>query len=293
MTDLLMKYEKLKGEAARIENEYLSRRRITRLYSKEQLKNPWGVDLYLLLDLDMYRTQKIPKDILSHVVKVKKYFYHPDLPEGSNEAFVLVKMANEILGDPRLRLIYNSNFFDDAIPEDRIYYSDEFFHVFGECFERNGKFSVRQPVPQLKPNDDIKSVEEFYEFWSNFKSWRTYENPDEFYKMNLQDRSRYTMNHQEQMKQSRNKDILRIKKLVQIAKKRDPRIGKSIVQQVMEMKVSEWSDQEIATLKRLLMLFNKTSKNKWEVITEKLVEITGTKRSVDEVMKKVQEIGKK
>ncbi|KAH9412126.1 hypothetical protein HK407_01g00170 [Ordospora pajunii] len=293
MVGLLVKYEKPKGDAARIEKEYLGKRRITRLYSKEQLKNPWGVDLYLLLDLDMYRTKKIPKNVLSHVVKAKTYLYHPDLPDGGNEAFALVKMASEILGDVRLRLIYDSNFFDDTIPEDKIYYSDEFFRVFGECFERNGKFSVRQPVPQLSPDNDMKSVEGFYEFWNNFKSWRTYEDPEEFYRMSVRDRSQYSMNNQEQMKQSKNRDILRIKKLVQIARKRDPRMGKSIMQQVMEMNMSEWSSQEIATLKRLLALFNKASKNKWEVITEKLVGITKIKRSVDEVMRKGQEIEKK
>ncbi|CAD24906.1 ZUOTIN-RELATED PROTEIN [Encephalitozoon cuniculi GB-M1] len=295
MPNWIIKFEKPVGELARIHSEYFKGRNVLNLYTREEFKN-WGkgVDLYLLLDLDMYRTKPIPPHVLEHVMKAKMYEYHPDLTKGCREAFLLVKVARDVLGDRKLRLFYDSNFFDESIPEDRIYQPDEFFDVFEECFRRNSKFSIKQPVPLLSPSDDLKKVEEFYEFWSNFRSWRTFEPVEELYGMEEHDRSQYSAKNREKLASLKNQDALRIKRLVQIAKKRDPRIGKSIEEQIKEMmKISSWTPLETSTLKRLLALFGKAKKNKWEIITEKLVGITKVKRSTKEVMEKGLEMEKK
>jgi len=52
----------------------------------------------------------------------------------------------------------------------------EFFKQYGPVFEREARFSRKQPVPLLGTYDDAKDVVEgFYDFWYNFDSWRSFE----------------------------------------------------------------------------------------------------------------------
>lgn len=51
-----------------------------------------------------------------------------------------------------------------------------FFEMFGPVFEREARFSKKQPVPLLGGIDDPKElVNEFYDFWYKFDSWRSFE----------------------------------------------------------------------------------------------------------------------
>ena len=51
-----------------------------------------------------------------------------------------------------------------------------FFDAYGEIFEREARFSNKQPVVPLGAYDDPKEkVEAFYDFWYNFDSWRSFE----------------------------------------------------------------------------------------------------------------------
>ncbi|KAH9919941.1 uncharacterized protein B0H18DRAFT_1026289, partial [Fomitopsis serialis] len=53
-----------------------------------------------------------------------------------------------------------------------------FFDGFAPVFEREARFSRKQPVPMLGGYEDPKEVvSAFYDFWYNFDSWRSFEVP--------------------------------------------------------------------------------------------------------------------
>lgn len=55
-----------------------------------------------------------------------------------------------------------------------------YFKLWSPVFATEGRFSKVQPVPKLGNDDSTKEeVEEFYNFWYNFDSWRSFEYQDE------------------------------------------------------------------------------------------------------------------
>lgn len=280
----ITKYDKDNSEI----KSYKQSRNILNLYNHEDLNKIHKIDLYMMMDLDMYRTKDIPAKILKHVSKIKKRQYHPDVSRGPRQAYILVDIATDILGDKRLRSIYDSSYFNVEIPEDKIYFEEEFFNVFQKCFDEYARFSVHQPILNLKD-------EGFYTFWNNYKSNRIYIPIDEYYHLNSIDRIEYSKINQDKLNKLKNEDILKFKEILRICKKRDPRLN-SISEQLEELRLekkNQWSDDEIKMLKKFISLFGKTKKNKWEIITEKLVAVTKIKRSVKDVIKKAEEITKK
>jgi len=61
-----------------------------------------------------------------------------------------------------------------------IFFRDDFFEVYSEVFERNSQWSVDTNVPLLGDKySTIEEVDNFYNFWYNFNSWREYSYLDE------------------------------------------------------------------------------------------------------------------
>ena len=86
----------------------------------------------------------------------------------------------EILTDPVKRRQFDS--VDEAADVDPPSKKTKgnFFRQWGRVFEAEGRFSRIQPVLKLGDVQSTKSqVEEFYNFWYNFDSWRTFEYLDE------------------------------------------------------------------------------------------------------------------
>lgn len=65
---------------------------------------------------------------------------------------------------------------EDAIPNPASVPAAKYVATFGPIFEREGRFSKRQPVPEFGNDASSKQeVEGFYDFWYKFDSWRSFE----------------------------------------------------------------------------------------------------------------------
>jgi len=108
---------------------------------------------------------------------------------------------------------------------------DDFFSVFGPVFEKNSRWSLKTPVPQLGnlETTSMEKAEEFYSFWYSFQSWREYSHLDEEDKEqaeNRWERREIEKENKVQRKEMKADETKRIFKLVENAYKSDPRIAK-------------------------------------------------------------------
>jgi len=113
--------------------------------------------------------------------------HHPDkrAATGSSEDdtfFKCIQKATEILLDPVKRRQYDSvdEGADIEPPSKKQAQKTGWFKSWGPVFATEGRFSKVQPVPRLGDDKSTKEqVEEFYNFWYNFDSWRSFEYQDE------------------------------------------------------------------------------------------------------------------
>ena len=141
--------------------------------------NPSSSTSHYSIDLDR-------KKVLKH---------HPDKKAGavgdSNDDafFKCIQKANDILTHPEKRRQFDSidtyyDQFEADIPTaQQVIKSKDpnstFFKLFAPIFEREARFSRKEPVPLLGEYSDSKEkVETFYDFWYNFDSWRSFEYHD-------------------------------------------------------------------------------------------------------------------
>ena len=118
--------------------------------------------------------------------------HHPDKKAGlagdSNDDafFKCIQKAFEVLTNPERRRQFDSvdpyyELLEADVPAEKQLKSAKdtqkfFFQAFAPVFEREARFSRKQPVPMLGIYGDSKeTVEAFYDFWYNFDSWRSFE----------------------------------------------------------------------------------------------------------------------
>ena len=188
-------------------------------------------DHYRVLGLGHLRMQVTAEQVrLAYRAWVLKW--HPDKCGGNDHIFKCMAKAQYTLADPERRRQFDScdPTFDERIPKDTQLDADNFFAMLDAVFERNARFSTKQPVPALGDSETARAeVEKFYEFWTNFDSWRTFEylHPATEGDNDLENRDekRYK-EKQARAAQSKAKatDNARISKLVDMAYRNDPRI---------------------------------------------------------------------
>jgi len=92
----------------------------------------------------------------------------------AEKLYLVVQKAYDALSNGDKRRSYDSRYeFDENIPAAND--KSEFFALYKPVFERNSRFSIKQPVPKVGDMEtDLKEVEEFYAFWFAFDSWREF-----------------------------------------------------------------------------------------------------------------------
>ncbi|BDD63881.1 DnaJ (Hsp40), sub C, member 2 [Monascus purpureus] len=146
-----------------------------------------GQDHYAVLGLSKYRWRATPEQIKrAHRKKVLRH--HPDKKaalgdrDENDNFFKCIQKATEQLLDPVKRRQFDS--VDEAAdvepPSKKEVAKGDFFKLWVPVFESEARFSKKHPVPSLGNENSTKAeVDEFYNFWYNFDSWRTFEYLDE------------------------------------------------------------------------------------------------------------------
>ncbi|OJD39899.1 ribosome associated chaperone [Diplodia corticola] len=156
------------------------------LMLQREAKDWKAQDHYAVLGITKYRWRATEEQIKrAHRKKVLKH--HPDKKAAAGKAqddnfFKCIQKATEVLLDPTKRRQFDS--VDEAAdvepPTKKEAQKGNFYKLWGKVFESEGRFSKIQPVPQLGNEKSTKEdVENFYNFWYNFDSWRSFEYQDE------------------------------------------------------------------------------------------------------------------
>ncbi|KAI1790058.1 DnaJ-domain-containing protein [Ganoderma leucocontextum] len=200
-------------------------------------------DHYAVLGLSHLRYLATGDQIkIAHRKKVLKH--HPDKKAGqvgdSNDDafFKCIQKAFEVLTNPERRRQFDSvdpyyDLLQDDVPTQSQVTKHKnpekyFFQAFTPVFEREARFSRKQPVPMLGSYDESKgTVSAFYDFWYNFDSWRSFEYLDKEVNEGSDNRDdkRYTEKKNKSERARRKKeDTARLRAIVDTALAVDPRI---------------------------------------------------------------------
>jgi DnaJ homolog subfamily C member 2 len=204
-----------------------------------------GQDHYAVLGLSKYRYKATEAQIKAANRK-KVLRHHPDKKaaaraknssadneEDSDSFFKCIQRATEILLDPVKRRQFDSVDEGADVPpptKKETQKPSSFYKKWNAFFESEGRFSKKTPVPKIGDDKSTKEeVEEFYDFWYNFDSWRTFEYLDEDVPDDNEgrDHKRHVeKKNSNARRKHKNEDIARLRKQVDECLASDERIKK-------------------------------------------------------------------
>ncbi|KAK7418058.1 Zuotin [Neonectria punicea] len=143
-------------------------------------------DHYKILGLSKYR-YKATEDQIKKAHRKKVLKHHPDKKAAQgrvddDQFFKCIQKATDVLLDPTKRRQYDSvdEEADVEPPTKKQVQKGDYYKLWSKVFKAEGRFSKNHPVPSFGGADASKEqVEEFYNFWYNFDSWRSFEYLDE------------------------------------------------------------------------------------------------------------------
>jgi len=194
-------------------------------------------DLYAILGIGHVRMRATDDDIRK-AYRQRCLKHHPDkrmaagqfIANPDGDYFACIVKAFEVLGVPSKRRAFDSvdHTFDDYIPSKNISSPTQFYEIYGYWFAYNSQWSNIEPVPLLgNEHSPREAVNEFYNFWYSFDSWREYSYLDEEEKEKGQDRDeRRWIDKQNKVARAKLKkeEMARIRTVVDNAYALDPRI---------------------------------------------------------------------
>ncbi|KAK3109440.1 Zuotin, partial [Teratosphaeriaceae sp. CCFEE 6253] len=214
-------------------------------------------DHYAVMGLSKYRWRATEEQIKrAHRKKVLRH--HPDKKAASgkdegDQFFKCIQRATDILQDPVKRRQFDS--VDEGAEVEPPAKKDvqkkpgNFYKMWGPVFEAEGRFSKRTPVPQLGTEKSGKAdVEQFYNFWFDFDSWRSFEYLDE--EVPDDNENRDQKRHQERKNNNARKkrkveDTTRLRQLVESVMAQDERI-RQFKQEASKQKNAKKNEREAA-----------------------------------------------
>ncbi|KAI5185741.1 DnaJ-like protein subfamily C member 2 [Nematocida homosporus] len=246
-------------------------------YTVEQISNWKSIDLYYIMGIDPNEAQTFTESQFKDAYKKQAKLFHPDrlaacgLQDGG-ASFIALSKAHQTLSSPTRKRQYDHAVFDESLPDDREYTPVEFFRVFGEVFVRNSVLSGKPYTVSLGNLDTIDSdVVSFYKFWQAFESIRSFEFLCESEDCPNRELRRHVANQNKELLQAKKaEDNMRIRKLVNLAIKHDPRVNKKSKQQGPSTPVTVdadgWKSTEMEVLTKIAKTYPKTTRGRVDLI---------------------------
>jgi DnaJ family protein C protein 2 len=202
----------------------------------QMLTSDKSQDHYAVLGLSKYR-YKATEEQIKRAHRKKVLRHHPDkkAAAGSTEDdsfFKCIQKANEILLDPVKRRQFDSvdEHADVEPPTKKQAKEGNYYKLWSRVFKAEGRFSRTQPVPKFGDEKSTKEeVEEFYNFFYSFDSWRSFEYQDEDVPDDNENRDQkrhVERKNNNARKKKKTEDTARLRKLVDDALAGDERLKK-------------------------------------------------------------------